>query len=171
MHLFIRMAMLSLAEWLLSALGLRRFALPGSSSSGLPHARYLHQREAVLSTGHGSGGPCDDTLAAIITISNAYRTPHREELKETHNGGYYHLWKESEEARALLKRPPRGFPSSVSKSIIQPVIAEQTQTHRVLQRKILSHHLDFGFSNQYFEEICIITYVDPRKTIPWTKWF
>lgn len=35
-----------------------------------------------------------------------------------------HLWEESEEAGALLKLPPRGFPSSVSTAIVQPVIAE-----------------------------------------------
>lgn len=78
----------------------------------------------MLSTGHGSGGPGDYTLAAIIPTSTANRAPHREELKHTKR--LLPLWEEAEEDMALLELPPRGFPSSDSKSIIPCAIAELT---------------------------------------------
>lgn len=39
---------------------------------------------------------CNNTLAKIITINNAYQAPHREALKEARDCGCYHLSKESQ---------------------------------------------------------------------------
>lgn len=131
----------------------------------LPCAWYFHERRKNHAK-HRVWVLVDlynNTLAKIITINNASQAPHGEELKGTRLWLLPSFEAITEEDTALLKSLTRGSFNLWSRT---------TQINRILQRKrLFSNHLDLGFSNQYFTELCTIKYVDHRKTSPWVKLF
>lgn len=125
----------------------------------------MKEREAMLSTEWAVGDLYDNTLAKII-ISNAYGATHRE-LKGTYNCGSYYLSKGSQKKTWPVEILALGLPKQCFQiHHLTRDCRNTTWIPRDLQRKKLSsHHLDMGFSNQCFTEICRIHGPQKRESM------